>query len=161
MICCFRIEELSHTTNCRPFSSSIDCGVSNVGRELSAAYHVLIVDDEFVIAKTLVAIFSSIGFEAKDSSSASQALQLLEDWQPDFAIIDVVLPGMTGIDLAERIQASVHGCGILLFSGNPSTAHLLAAKANSATVPKIETKPVPPQILIEAVKKHIADRYRV
>jgi CheY-like chemotaxis protein len=61
---------------------------------------VLIVDDEHIIADTLVAIFSGAGYESRAAYSAEGALGLIPSWPPQLAIVDVILPGMNGIDFA-------------------------------------------------------------
>ena len=66
----------------------------------NGCYRVLIVDDERTIADTLVLIFSANGYETRASYSAEQALEIIADWLPDLAILDVVLPKMNGVDLA-------------------------------------------------------------
>jgi DNA-binding response OmpR family regulator len=66
---------------------------------------VLIVDDERVIADTLAIIFSNKGYEARAVYSAEQAFELISDWLPGLAIIDVQLSRMNGIDLAIRLRA--------------------------------------------------------
>jgi DNA-binding response OmpR family regulator len=71
---------------------------------------VLFVDDERLIADTLAIIFSSQGYETRAVYCAEQALELISDWLPHLAIIDVQLPGMNGIDLAIRLKAEYPDC---------------------------------------------------
>ncbi|MGA2539262.1 MAG: response regulator [Terracidiphilus sp.] len=65
---------------------------------------VLVVDDEVVIADTTAAIFASAGFISRAVYSAEQALEVMSVWVPHLAVIDVKLPGMSGIDLALRLR---------------------------------------------------------
>jgi DNA-binding response OmpR family regulator len=57
---------------------------------------VIVVDDEQVIANTLAIILNQAGFEARAVFSGEQAIELLESFQPEMLIADVVMPGMTG-----------------------------------------------------------------
>jgi DNA-binding response OmpR family regulator len=60
---------------------------------------VLIVDDERTIADTLALIFSTrCGYETRAVYTAEEAMNMLAEWSPDLAIVDVVLPQMNGID---------------------------------------------------------------
>jgi DNA-binding response OmpR family regulator len=59
---------------------------------LGANYKVLIVDDEENICATLAAIFTSRGYEARVAYSAEQAVEVIAEWQPDLAIMDVGPP---------------------------------------------------------------------
>jgi DNA-binding NtrC family response regulator len=111
-------------------------------------YRVLIVDDERIVADTLAIIFSRSGYRARAVYSAEEALALLPDWQPHFAVLDVHLPDMNGIDLAIYIQANYPSCRLTLFSGMSSTSELLDAARDRGHDFPILAKPVPPtQIL--------------
>ena len=93
-------------------------------------HRVLIVDDERTIAETLALVFSSGGYEAQTAYTAEQAVEIVAEWLPDLAIIDVVLPQTNGIDLAILLTAQCPACRVLLFSGEAVTdelEHFLAA----------------------------------
>jgi CheY-like chemotaxis protein len=105
---------------------------------------VLFVDDERLIADTLAIIFSSQGYETRAVYSAEQALELISDWLPNLAIIDVQLPGMNGIDLAIRLKAEYPDCRLSLFSGQASTTDLLDLARQNGHSFDIIAKPVPP-----------------
>lgn len=65
---------------------------------------ILLVDDEKIVCTTLACIFESNGYEVHQAHSAEDSLQLLDDWVPDLAIVDVCLLKMNGAELARRIQ---------------------------------------------------------
>ena len=73
-------------------------------------HKVLIVDDEKAICSTLGAIFMRRGYEVRSANSAEQAVEVIAEWQPDLAILDVGLPQMNGIDLAIALKASQPTC---------------------------------------------------
>ena len=112
---------------------------------------ILIVDDERTIADTLALIFSSNGYEARTSYSAEQALEMLEEWRPDAAIIDVVLPGMNGIEFAIFLKASYQACQFLLFSGQPGTSDLLEEARRKGHLFEILAKPLHPSFMLATV----------
>jgi DNA-binding response OmpR family regulator len=112
-------------------------------------HKVLIVDDERTIANTLDLIFSASGYETRAAYSAEQALEIITGWLPDLAIIDVVLPLMSGIDLAILLTAQCPACRILLFSGQSLTADLLVEATTKGYTFDILAKPVHPTVLLE------------
>jgi DNA-binding NtrC family response regulator len=117
----------------------------------TASRRILIIDDEATIADTLALIFASSGYEAKTAYSAEQALEMLEEWRPDLAIIDVVLPGMNGIDFAIFLKASYPTCQFLLFSGQPGTSGLLEDAKNKGHLFEILAKPLHPTYMLATV----------
>lgn len=66
---------------------------------------VLIVDDEQTLARSAKAFLGDHGYEAEVAPTGERALELLETLQPDVVFADVRLPGMSGLDLLQRIRA--------------------------------------------------------
>ncbi|HEY1894986.1 MAG TPA: response regulator [Terracidiphilus sp.] len=112
---------------------------------------ILIVDDEPTIADTLALIFAASEYEAKTAYSAEQALEMLEQWRPNLAVIDVVLPGMNGIEFAIFLKASYPACQFLLFSGQPGTSGLLEEARKKGHLFEILAKPVHPTFMLATV----------
>ncbi len=117
----------------------------------AGARKILIIDDEPTIADTLAVIFASSGYDSRAVYSAEQALEMLEEWRPDLAIIDVVLPGMNGIEFAIFLKASYPGCQFLLFSGQPGTSSLLEDARNKGHLFEILAKPLHPSFMLATV----------
>jgi CheY-like chemotaxis protein len=116
---------------------------------------VLVVDDEHVIADTLVTIFSTAGLEAVAVYSAEEALALIPQWHPQIAIIDVHLPCMNGIDLAIRLKVEHPGCRVTLFSGYTSTADLLEKASRDGYSLEVLAKPVHPTELLNRIAREL------
>ena len=112
---------------------------------------ILIIDDEATIADTLALIFSSSGYDSRTAYSAEDALEILEEWRPDLVIIDVVLPGMNGIELAIFLRASYPQCQFLLFSGQPGTSGLLEDAKQKGHLFEILAKPLHPTYMLSTV----------
>ena len=119
----------------------------------AGARKILIIDDEPTIADTLAVIFSSSGYKARAVYSAEQALPILEDWRPDLAIIDVVLPGMNGIEFAIFLKASYPCCQFLLFSGQPGTSGLIDEARTKGHLFEILAKPLHPTFMLATVSE--------
>jgi len=65
---------------------------------------VLIVDDERTLARSIKAFLTESGYNAEVAGTAEQALELLERLRPDVIFLDVRLPGMSGIELLQKIR---------------------------------------------------------
>jgi DNA-binding NtrC family response regulator len=124
--------------------------------DLGTNHKVLIVDDEKAICSTLGAIFMRRGYEVRSANSAEQAVEVVAEWQPDLAILDVGLPQMNGIDLAIALKASQPACRTLLFSGQPDTNDLLEKAAQEGHLFEILAKPIHPTLLLDAAENMIS-----
>jgi len=113
---------------------------------------VMVVDDEQVIANSLAIILNKAGFEALAVFSGERAIELLESFQPEMLIADVVMPGMTGIEAAIAVRNKLPKCNILLFSGQAATTELLEQARTRGHEFEILAKPVHPADLLEKLR---------
>src|SRR5215472_15860658 len=117
---------------------------------------VLAVDDDAAIADSLADILNANGFHAKAVHSAEAAIEESVLLAPDVLITDGVMTGMSGIDLAIHISNTVPTCKIILFSGQPQTANLLAeAEARGYRFDLLQ-KPVHPQVILQRLSDYVA-----
>jgi DNA-binding response OmpR family regulator len=114
---------------------------------------VLVVDDEKVIADTLSIILKQSGFSALTAYDGRTALQLASDFKPDLLISDVMMPGMTGIELAITLTQLVPRCKILLFSGQAATVDLLEDARSLGHDFTTLTKPVHPTDMLKRISE--------
>lgn len=113
---------------------------------------VFVVDDESVIAVTLAIILNQSGFQAESFTNPVHALEQARTTKPDLVISDVMMPEMTGIDLAVAIKNEYPECKILLFSGQAETADLLKAAREQGNDFHLLTKPVHPADLLQSIR---------
>lgn len=65
-----------------------------------ATSHILIVDDERPIVELLCMLLEDEGFRVTGETSGAEAVRRIRDESPDVIITDVMMPGMTGYELA-------------------------------------------------------------
>lgn len=116
---------------------------------------VLVVDDEVVIADTLTAILSRNGIAALAAYDGRTALDMARLIPPDLLLTDVVMPDMSGIELATAILEIIPNCKILLFSGQASTMDLLATARDAGRDFTIIAKPIHPAELLGRVSESL------
>lgn len=80
-------------------------------------YHILIVDDEPLIRKSLYEILKIAGFHAHMAQSGEEAADLLKKVNCDIVIADMQLPKMTGLELLEYIKKSHNETEVILITG--------------------------------------------
>jgi DNA-binding NtrC family response regulator len=112
---------------------------------------VFVVDDERIIADSLATILNHSGYQASAFYDAESALLACELGKPDCIITDVVMPGMSGVDLAVEIKDRFPACRVLLFSGQAATADLLATVRGRGLDFDVLPKPVHPRDLMAKI----------
>lgn len=117
--------------------------------ENSVGLRVLVVDDECLIADTLALILNRKGFETTAVYSGEKAVEVAIALKPDVLISDVIMKGITGIEAAIRISATLPACRVILFSGNAATNDLLAGAESKGHHFEMLAKPVHPQALLD------------
>ncbi|MFT4935530.1 MAG: signal transduction histidine kinase, partial [Pseudoalteromonas distincta] len=101
------------TTN-RPSPVNASEESSNSRVALGAA---LLVDDEELVRMTTADMLTDLGFEVIEANSGEEALRLLEEGlRPNLLVTDHLMPGVTGAELARKVQADWPGLPILIVS---------------------------------------------
>jgi DNA-binding response OmpR family regulator len=80
---------------------------------------VLIVDDEYTIARTLTLVLREHGYEVNATFDGESAVNIATKWQPDIFLSGEVLPGMSAYEAAVQICGVHPQCRVLLFSAQP------------------------------------------
>jgi DNA-binding response OmpR family regulator len=92
------------------------------------------------------------GFAARSFTKPLEALEAARLEAPDLLIPDVVMPLLSGIDLAIQVRECCPDCKVLLFSGQAATVHMLdAARANGHDF-ELLLKPVYPADLLTKIR---------
>jgi CheY-like chemotaxis protein len=138
-----------------------DPGQSNngqLGRVMAATsgengrLNILVVDDEQLVANSLVQVLNMVGFNAFPLYGGSDAVEQATQKPYDVLICDVVMAGMTGIDAAIEIRKVLPHCRVLLVSGNTRTTDMLKYAHEQGHDFDILAKPVHPSEIIDRLK---------
>jgi DNA-binding response OmpR family regulator len=118
---------------------------------------VLVIDDDPVIVKLLQVNFEIEGYAVISAENGPAGLQRARDRQPDIIILDVMMPGMNGLDVARALKDSDDTRAIPII--------LLSAKAQANDVARgLEvaddyiTKPFDPLELLDRVAGFVEER---
>jgi two-component system response regulator BaeR len=71
--------------------------------------HILIVDDEPAVRRTVRGVLESSGFECEESENGASALEWLKEHHADVIIVDYQMPIMNGLSLLEHVQRNHNG----------------------------------------------------
>ncbi|MGV2887041.1 response regulator transcription factor [Paenibacillus taichungensis] len=117
-------------------------------------YKVLLVDDEPSIREGLTTIidWEKYGFQViATAASGREAITRFEELEPDLTIIDIRMPGMTGLDVIEEVRQHHPGSHFLILSGYADFDY--AKKAISFGVDGYLLKPVDEEEIISELER--------
>jgi len=93
---------------------------------------VLVIDDEAVIRDLIAEILADAGFEVTSAESAGAGLERLASESVDVVVSDIVMPGLTGIELLEEVRLQRPSLPVVLVTGAGTHAMLTDALAGGA-----------------------------
>ncbi|HLI76095.1 MAG TPA: response regulator, partial [Acidobacteriaceae bacterium] len=136
----------SEPTTVKPKSGPLS---SDGADDQTPAPRILVVDDETLIADTIVQILNRNGFIAEAAYSGSQAIQMAERYCPELVLSDVMMPHVDGVEAAIRIRELCPDTRIVLFSGQAATVEILARARERGHNFELLPKPIHPTQLIK------------
>jgi two-component system response regulator MprA len=84
--------------------------------------HILVVDDDSRITTLLRRILAYEGYSVAIAASGDAALRATLEHAPDLAILDIMLPGIDGLEVAQRLRAAGDNVPILMLTARDSVA---------------------------------------
>jgi DNA-binding response OmpR family regulator len=117
---------------------------------------VLIVDDELNHRRTLTIGLRLEGFEVEEACDGAAALDRLEAASFDVAVVDLMMPGINGLELARRMRFRHPEVRVLL----TSAYHLSARQIERAAVGAVGFMPKPYQLheLVAFLREKLAEK---
>ncbi len=115
---------------------------------------VYVVDDNAAVRDSLTYLFKSVGLTMRGYASAEE---FLTDFQPNRSgclVLDVRMPGMSGMDLQAELRQRGSSLPIIFLSGHGDVP--LAVRALQEGAVDFLEKPVQQQVLVERVRKALA-----
>ena len=113
---------------------------------------IFVVDDEPNIAISLGLILSQDGFDATPFTDPLEALQSIRAKAPDLLISDVIMPGLSGVELAIVMREICPDCVVILFSGQIATEAILESARDRGYDFGVLAKPVHPSDMLRTVR---------
>ncbi|MGA7722448.1 MAG: sigma-54 dependent transcriptional regulator [Ignavibacteriaceae bacterium] len=117
---------------------------------------ILIVDDEKIVRESLFHWFEEEGYEVDIAEDGEAALRKYENTQYDLLLVDMKMPGMSGLELLNKIKEIDKDSVIILITAFASVPTAISALKNGAY--DYVTKPVDPDELAHLVKKALEQR---
>ncbi|HEY2588312.1 MAG TPA: response regulator [Tepidisphaeraceae bacterium] len=113
----------------------------------------LVVDDDEVFRTRLIKALQSRGIEATGAKSGDDALRIAPTLKPQAAILDLRMPGMSGLDLMSELAAQVPGIRMVVLTGYGSIATAVEAVRRGAI--NYLTKPLDADQILAAFEREV------
>ena len=118
-----------------------------------AGHSILVIDDDELVRGMLCASLTESGFAVTEAGDGRQGLELFKTLRPEVVVIDFIMPGMTGAEVAQQIRAISPGQRIIFVSGYSETDAIRRVAPDAA----ILTKPFLPAVLDRAIQALLED----
>jgi CheY-like chemotaxis protein len=79
---------------------------------------VLVVDDEVHVRQVLRDFLTTVGDEVATAASGTEALELVPTFQPDVVLVDMVMPGLSGVEVLDALRRAGVTVPVILISGH-------------------------------------------
>lgn len=108
---------------------------------------VLVVDDDEMIRRLVRAVLEADEFEVAEARDGQTALKLASEAEPSVVVLDVMMPGLDGVEVCRRLDHTKTKVVILTARDDPK----LEAEAKLAGADAFMTKPFSPMELLDLV----------
>ena len=119
-------------------------------------HKILVVDDEKIVRESLYHWFEDEGYSVETAEDAIAALKLFEKGKYDLILLDMKMPGMSGIELLTKIKEIDLDCIVILITAFASVPTAIQALKEGAY--DYVTKPVDPDELNHLVKNALEQK---
>ncbi len=111
---------------------------------------VLVVDDDPLVCDLLVQFLSLRGYRALGVKDGHEALRMVEDGPPDAILLDLIMPGMSGIEVLQALREREYPGGIIVMTG--SNNEELLEEAWALEPREVLVKPIDLERLLTAIQ---------
>jgi two-component system response regulator RstA len=117
----------------------------------------LLVEDDQELAELLTAYLGQHGFDvAHEVSGTEGARRILAD-APDLVVLDLMLPGINGLDVCRRVRADYDGAILMLTASQSEADHVMGLEFGADD---FVVKPIEPRILLARIRTQLRRRDR-
>jgi two-component system response regulator MtrA len=132
--------------------TAIDTGpVQNRDRRVKP--RILVVDDDLALTEMLTIVLSKQGYEPYVVNNGAQAVDAVRDLHPDLVLLDLMLPGMNGVDVCRALRAEAVNVPIVMLTARTDTIDVVVGLESGAD--DYVAKPFKPKELIARVRARL------
>jgi CheY-like chemotaxis protein len=119
---------------------------------------ILVVDDEPVVSSMLCDVLATAGYVVASAASGAEALDLVPTFNPSVVLLDLTMPGMSGMEVLQHLRRECPRSPVVILSGNQDAE--VKRRALEAGAFDYLTKPFSLALMRTAVRAAIASGSR-
>ena len=119
---------------------------------------ILVVDDEPVVSSMLCDVLATAGYVVASATSGAEALDLVPIFNPSVVLLDLTMPGMSGMEVLQHLRREYPRSPVVILSGNQDAE--VKRRAIEAGAFDYLTKPFSLALMRTAVRAAIASGSR-
>ena len=119
-------------------------------------FFILVVDDHHTAAITMSWVLEESGYAVSVVSDGKAALDIVSGIAFDLAVVEIILPDIDGIKIAQELCKRLPNCRILLMSGNEEATTLLEKAETDGVQWDVLPRPIRPPELIAKLESLLA-----
>jgi CheY-like chemotaxis protein len=123
---------------------------------MSTVKKILVVDDDPVVGKSFDRVLSGKGYAVITARNGDEALSKIASENYDMVYTDIKMPGMSGLEVAERVKASQPWMPVVIITGYGTEAN--EARAEAAGVCGFLHKPLTPEMIEGTTAQSLRER---
>lgn len=118
---------------------------------MSALRKVMVVDDDPVVGRSFDRVLSDKGYIVITAENGYEALEKLKAENVDLVFTDIKMPGMNGLEVAERVRAKQPWTPVVIVTGYGTAAS--EERARAAGVSEFLHKPLSPDMIVDSARR--------
>jgi DNA-binding response OmpR family regulator len=120
---------------------------------------VMVVDDDLTVREVVVTYLRAAGYDVGEAADGESALDMLRDEPADLLVLDLMLPGIDGLEVCRRVRAKGDGVAVIMLTALGSETDRVVGLERGAD--DYVTKPFSPRELVlrvESVLRRVGER---
>jgi DNA-binding response OmpR family regulator len=116
------------------------------------ASRLLIVEDDDQLAELLIEYLGQHGFDLERVSSGDLGAKRIVETQPDLVVLDLMLPGLGGLDVCRQVRERYQGAILMLTASQSEADHVAGLELGADD---FVTKPIEPRVLLARIRAQL------
>lgn len=110
---------------------------------------ILVVDDERIVTEVVERYLAREGYDVRRAGDGSEALRIGQEWSPDLIVLDLMLPGVDGLEVCRRLRANTQVPIIMLTARGEEIDRIVGLEMGADDY---MVKPFSPRELVARIK---------